>query len=156
MTIEVLIFLLRAVLGLLQIERLRRIDGRILFTLFPFLDVLIELLVRFRVKIDLIRHEGAILVEELSHFALSCKLLLALRKVHDDFSAARLLVAVADRIGAVAVRLPMDARAPLAIGLCKDLDVIRDHVGGIKTEAEVTDDALPARFFILFKEVGRA
>ena len=73
--------------------------------------------------------------------------------MHDDLGASRLLVAFADGVGAVAVRLPMHALAPFAVGLREDLDVVRDHVCGIKAEAEVTDDALSARFFVFFEEV---
>ena len=140
--VESLVFFLRAFLGLFEIERVRIVDGLIVLA--------------FRIEIDLVRHKGTVFAQEIAHNIFLKEFLLFLCKVHDDLRAARLFVAVTDRICGVAVRLPMDACRIVLIRSCKDLDILGNHVRGVKSESEVSDDAVAARLFVFIDEVGGA
>ena len=134
-SVESEILLLGAVFRVLQIERLRVVDG--LFVLFPLC-----------IEIDLIRHEGTVLFKQAAHRALLEKLLLFLCNVHHDLRAAAGIVALLDRVCALPVGLPVHGGNAVLIGLREDLNILRDHIRRIEPQPEVSDDSLTARLLV--------
>ena len=142
LAVKFLVFLFRAVLRVLQIQRLRVVERFVVLAR--------------EIEVNVIRHEGAVLFHERTDPSLIEEFLFRVRDVHDDLRAALCPVAFLNGIGALAVRFPMHALGVLAIRFCKDLNVFGNHICRIKSQAEMSDDPFSARLFVLGKKICRA
>ena len=106
--------------------------------------------------IDLDRHEGAVLLDDLTHLPLVIVLETVIVQMEGDGGTDGLLVAVGHLILGAAVAAPVNRRCILLIGQGVDVDLICDHEDTVEAEAEVSDNLIiVGLILILVDEVGR-
>ena len=163
--VKIFIFLVRTFLGILQIQG-RRIIQRLILHLFFFIFVLALFLFLFLgffacrilllgIEVNIIRHERAVFADQLADGIFFEEIFFPLGDMHDDFSAASRFFRFGDRIGGIAVRFPLYGGLVL-IALGVYLHIVGNHIGGIETESEMSDDAVARGVFILLQEILRA
>ena len=107
-------------------------------------------------NIDLDRHEGAVLLDDLTHLPLVIILETIIVQVECDGGTDGFLVAIGHLIFCTAVAGPVNRRRILLIRQGVDVDLICDHEDTVEAEAEVSDDLIiVGLILILVDEVRR-
>ena len=140
--VKFLVFLFGAVFGVFQIQRMRVVERLVVLSR--------------EIIVNIVRHERAIFFDKAADAPFVEEFFFLLGNVHHDLCAAVCFVALFDRIRAFPVGFPMHALRVRTVRFCENFDVFRNHVRGIKTQPEMPDDPVSARFFILGKKVRRA
>ena len=168
LVVKFLVLLVGAVLRGLQPQRMgvvdrARLDNLLLFgavlVLFGVALLVIDgALLVVRVEVDFVRHELAVLVQNLVDARLLQKFLLVLGDVHDDGGAVFGAVAVLNLVLLLAGRNPVNWLCALLVGEGLNLHRAGNHEGRIKSQAKVADDAgvALALLLVFFQKFLRA
>ena len=139
LAVEVLVFLGRALGGVLQPERVDVVDGLRGFGLFAVLGF--GRLFALHGEIDFHGHKGAVAVENALDFELFEVFALLVGDMHDDRCAVAVALAVGHFVLSVCRADPLDGGG-VGIGFGYEFNRVADHKRGVEAETEMSDDAV--------------
>ena len=120
------------------------LDAALLCLFLALLRVLSDVL-----EINRIRHESAVLLQDLADLELIAELETVIIQEQSDLCSDRVLRSLIDRILGVAVTLPVNRLCVREIRFCVDCDFISDHESGVEAETEMTDDIISGRLVLV-------
>ena len=149
-----LVFFVRALFRVFQIQRLRVVYGLVRLFLVAFL-VLFALFDALCVQVYGIRHKRAILSEQRTNRIFVQEFFFFVGDMQHDFRTSAAFFRLADFISSVAVRFPVN-RGRSLVALRENFHVACHHVRRIESESEMPDDSVAGSLFVFLQEIFRA
>ena len=104
---------------------------------------------------DLDRHEGTVLVQDLAHTILVCKLHAFVVQEQRDLGSGFGLASLLHIVLGTAVACPVYGHGAFLIGKSIDMDLIRHHERRIKAQTEMTDHLIVGRLVLILLQEFR-